>query len=369
VTATDQAAGDGVLAKAGRSMATAIGVVAIAAMAEAGWNLGRFVLEILHLPFPLAVMFPLILEAVAGTFAVQDLRDRRAGHDSHGLRAATYLTLVVSSAINGVVGASSYGRAGLLEVLPPLVLAAVIHLHGDRATRAHLSRAVLSGPWRAAQLRAAQVSSVIEVLPLLAGDDVDGLATVDLLRRRLESRTLEPGDALLAAGWHDREVRTESLSRLRRLETVAATVWGADGAPAAPARAHVDPADQTGWRDVITAWAEVLRPAPCETHEATERPATPVVEPVTPAAPATEAPAAPLARPRPARKPAPRSQRRQRPTADNDILLPTAREVARELAAKGKPVTRDALRDGIRNKGKACANARAGNLLAAIRAA
>ena len=108
----DTIGGEGVLSKAGPWMATAIGMVAVSAMAEAGWNLGRFVLEILHLPIPLAVMFPLILEAVAGTFAVQDLRDRRQGHDSPGMRAATYLTLVASSTINGVVGVSAYGPAG-----------------------------------------------------------------------------------------------------------------------------------------------------------------------------------------------------------------------------------------------------------------
>jgi len=325
---TGEVAPDGVLAKAGRPMATAIGVIAVAAMAEAGWNLGRFVLDILRLPFPLAVMFPVLLEAVAGTFAVQDLRDRRHGHVSTRMRAATYLTLLVSSGVNAVVGVTSYGRAGLLEVLPPLVLAAVIHLHGDRATRAYLSRAVHSQEWRDVQLRAAQVSSTIEVLPLLCGDDDDGRATVDLLRRRLESRTLEPGEALIAAGWHDRTARTESVSRLRRLEAVAATVWGSDSAPSAPVPD---------------------RPPMRESSEQHQDPPAP-------------------SRPRAARRPAARP-RRPRVTADNDILLPTAREVAREITAGGKALTRDALRDGIRAKGKTCANARAGRLLAAIRAA
>ena len=238
----DTIGGEGVLSKAGPWMATAIGMVAVSAMAEAGWNLGRFVLEILHLPIPLAVMFPLILEAVAGTFAVQDLRDRRQGHDSPGMRAATYLTLVASSTINGVVGVSAYGPAGLLEVLPPLVLAAVIHLHGDRATRAWHSRAVLRPEWRAARLREDQVTSTVEVLPLLAGDDEHGRATVALLRRRLESRTLDPGEALLAAGWAQRAARVTSQSMLRRLETVAATVWGPDRrdeTPTAPASEDV----------------------------------------------------------------------------------------------------------------------------------
>jgi hypothetical protein len=365
--------GDGVLAKAGIWMSAVIGLVAAAAMAEAGWNLGRFVLKILHLPFPLAVMFPLILESVAGTFAVQDLRDRRQGHDSPGMRAATYLTLVASSTINGVVGVSAYGPAGLLEVLPPLVLAAVIHLHGDRATRAHHSRAVHSPAWRAAQLRKAQVASVIEVLPLLAGDDKDGEATVDLLRRRLESCTLEPGEALLSAGWHDREVRTESVSRLRRLETVAATVWGQD-VPPSPAPVGRGPGQDADWQAILAAWAEVLRPAPGEVSPVGGRPvgedAVPAPEPVTDPAPGKEpkAPAGPSRR-RPVRKPAAKSQRRPRVTGGDDILLPVAREVARDLNAQGKPVTRDALRDGIRAKGKSCANARAGQLLAAIRAA
>jgi hypothetical protein len=184
-------------------------------------------------------MFPLIMEAAAASFAIQDLRDRRQGHANLGMRIATYLTLVASALINGVVGRALHGAAGLLEVLAPLVLAALIHLHGDRANRAYHSRAVLRPEWRAQQLRAAQVESVMDVLPLLAGDDPDGRATVDLLRRRLTTQTLEPGEALIAAGWHQRGERDMTASRLRRLETVAATVWGHAGPPAPhPSQPH-----------------------------------------------------------------------------------------------------------------------------------
>jgi hypothetical protein len=232
---------EGVLAKTGWPMASAIGVVAAAAMVEAGYNLGWFVGHTLHLPAPLAVMFPLIMETVAGTLAIQDLRDRRRGHDSTAMRAATYATLALSSVINGLVGAASYGPAGLLEILPPLVLALVIHLHGDRATRAWHSRAVTRPEWRAARHREARVDSVLAVLPLLLGDDEHGKATVALLRRRLESCTLEPGHALVSAGWGDRVARIESPSALRRLETIADTVWG-DGERPAGAQPEVQPA-------------------------------------------------------------------------------------------------------------------------------
>ena len=226
---------DGVLARVGPGMAAAIGLVALVATAEAAWNLGAFVYNILELPLPLAIGFPVLAEAAAGSFALQDLRDRRQGHPSTAMRAATYVTLIASATINGVVGwASAKGAAGLLEVLPPLVLAAMIHLHGDRATRAHHSRAVTRPAWRAEQLRAAQVESVMDVLPLLAGGTWDGRATVDLLRRRLASQTLEPGEALIAAGWHDRADRAVTPERLRRLETVAATVWGQAGPPPQP---------------------------------------------------------------------------------------------------------------------------------------
>lgn len=333
-------------------MATTIGLVAAAAVIEAGYNLAKFVSDILHLPGPLAVMFPLILEAVAATFALQDLRDRRQGHDSTAMRVATYLTLVGSSVINGIVGVSSYEAAGLLEVLPPLVLAAVIHLHGDRATRAHHSRAVLSEAWRTEQLRAAQVASVAAVLPLLAGDDEDGRATVTLLRGRLESRTLEPGEALIAAGWHDRHVRTASASRLRRLETVAATVWGADGAPTPPPPPHLEPAPEP-------------EPAP-----ATPEPSAELLQP-------TEEQPQPLQEPTPARhrRPAKRQPRsrqtrpKTQPAAagNDDILLPVAREVAREITARGERLTRDNLVAGIRGAGHSCDNARGGHLLKAIR--
>jgi hypothetical protein len=229
---------DGVLARARPYVTATVAVIAAAAMAEAGYNLARFVDDILGLPTLLAIAFPVIAEATAVSFAVQDLRDRRHGHASRAMRAATYLTLAMSSAVNGVVGFAMHGVGGLLEILPPLVLGAVIHLHGDRASRAWHSRAVLRPSWQATQQRAAQVDSVVEVLPLLAGDDADGQATVALLRRRLHAQTLEPGEALIAAGWHDRDTRGMTPSRLRRLETVAATVWGSAGPPA-PVRRSV----------------------------------------------------------------------------------------------------------------------------------
>jgi hypothetical protein len=244
VTGPAVASEDGVLAKAGPWMSAAIGVVATAAMVEAGWNLGQFVFKILALPLALAIMFPVIMEATAGTFAVQDLRDRRAGHSNTAMRAATYLTLAVSSAINGVVGYAAHSHAGLLEIFPPLILGAVIHLHGDRATRAWHSRAVLRPEWRAARDREACVASVTEVLPLLLGDDVHGRATVALLRRRLESCTLEPGDALRAAGWAQRAERITSQTMRLRLETVAATVWGIVDAEEAPPSAPPAPVEE-----------------------------------------------------------------------------------------------------------------------------
>jgi hypothetical protein len=238
---------EGVLARVSNGMALAIATVAGVAMAEAAFNLGRFVFTILALPLPLAIGFPAIFEAAAASFAVQDMRDRRSGHASRAMRVATYLTLVASSLVNGVVGWVAHGGAGLIEILPPLVLAAVIHLHGDRATRAHESQAVLRPAWQEAQLKRARRESVLDVLPLLAGDDVHGKATVDLLTRRLKSETLSPGEALIAAGWHDRQARIEeaspeqAASMLRRLETIAATVWGDKGPPASPVPATIRP--------------------------------------------------------------------------------------------------------------------------------
>lgn len=222
---------DGVLGRISNGMAAAIGVVALVGMAEAAFNLGRFVLEILQLPLPLAIGFPAIFEIAAATFAIQDARDRRQGHANTAMRVATYLTLVASSAVNGIVGFASHGLAGLIEIVPPLMLAGVIHLHGDRATRAHHSRAVLRPAWKEAQLKAARRESVIDVLPLLLGDDEHARATVGSLTQLLKSDNLTPSDALLAAGWFDRFDRDMSPSMLRRLETVAATVWGSTGPP------------------------------------------------------------------------------------------------------------------------------------------
>ncbi|WP_143448470.1 hypothetical protein [Kineosporia sp. A_224] len=216
---------DGVLPVAGRDLTLLVSVVGCAAASEAAWNVGSATLNLLHLPLPLAIGFPLVLEAAAISCAVQDLRDRRQGIRSRALAAGTYLGLAVSAAVNAAVGWAGHGVAGLLEVLPPVVLAGLIHVHGNRAVRAWQSRAVLRPAWQAEQLRQAQVDSAAEVLPLLAGTDKHGQATTDLLRRRLDSRTLTPAGALLAAGWHARHQRGLTDAELRRLEIVAATVW------------------------------------------------------------------------------------------------------------------------------------------------
>ena len=221
---------DGVLPVAGRDLTLLVSVVGCAAAAEAAWNVGSATLNLLHLPLPLAIGFPLVLEAAAISCAVQDLRDRRQGIRSRALAAGTYLGLAVSAAVNAAVGYAGHGVAGLLEVLPPVVLAGLIHVHGNRAVRAWQSRAVLRPAWQAEQLRQAQVDSAAEVLPLLTGTDRHGQATTDLLRRRLDSRTLTPAEALLAAGWHARHQRGLGDPELRRLEIVAATVWPS-GAP------------------------------------------------------------------------------------------------------------------------------------------
>lgn len=224
---------DGVLPVAGRDLTLLVSVVGCAAASEAAWNVGSATLNLLHLPLPLAIGFPLVLEAAAISCAVQDLRDRRQGIRSRALAAGTYLGLAVSATVNAAVGYAGHGVAGLLEVLPPVVLAGLIHVHGQRAVRAWQSRAVLRPAWQAEQLRQAQVDSAAEVLPLLTGTDKHGQATTDLLRRRLDSRTLTPAEALLAAGWHARHQRGLGDPELRRLEIVAATVWPA-GAPAEP---------------------------------------------------------------------------------------------------------------------------------------
>jgi hypothetical protein len=227
---------DGVLPPAGRDLAVLVGVVGTAAVAEAGWNVGTACLDLLHLPRPLAVMFPLVLESAAASCALQDLRDRRRGVKNRVMAAGTYLGLAVSAGVNGAVGYAAHGGAGLLEILPPVVLGALIHIHGSRSERAWKSRAKTRRGWRRAQLEAARIESVSEVLPLLTGDDEDGRATVALLRRRLDSGTLTPAEALIAAGWFQRHTRPDmTASRIRRLETVAATVWPG-GAPPAPQR-------------------------------------------------------------------------------------------------------------------------------------
>jgi hypothetical protein len=217
---------DGMLPPARADLALLVAVVGICAAAEAAWNVGQATLHLLHLPLPLAIAFPAVLEAAAFSCALQDLRDRRRGVRSTAMAAGTYLGLLTSAAVNGAVGWATSGAPGLLEVLPPLVLAALIHLHGDRATRAWHSRARTRASWRAEQLDAARIESVSEVLPLLAGTDSDGTATVALLRRRLHSLTLTPTEALVAAGWHQRQDRDLTDPQLRRLEIVAATVWG-----------------------------------------------------------------------------------------------------------------------------------------------
>jgi hypothetical protein len=127
---------DGVLPPAGRDLAVLVGVVETAAIAEAGWNVGNACLDLLHLPGPLALMFPLVLESAAASCALQDLRDRRRGVKNRVMAAGTYLGLAVSAAVNGAVGYAAHGGAGLLEILPPVVLGALIHIHGSRSERA-----------------------------------------------------------------------------------------------------------------------------------------------------------------------------------------------------------------------------------------
>jgi hypothetical protein len=321
---------EGVMARVSNGMAAAIGTVAAVAMAEAAFNLGRFVYKILELPIPLAVGFPAIFEAAAASFAVQDMRDRRAGHANLGMRVATYLTLTASSLVNGIVGWVAHGGAGLIEVLPPLVLAGVIHLHGDRATRAHHSQAVLRPAWKLSQLQAARRESVLDVLPLLAGDDEDGRATVALLRRRLESHTLEPGDALLAAGWHNRGTRGLSESQMRRLEIVAATVWGT-AIPASPAASPAAPATDTATVAATAAATRARTPArnPATTP-APNAASTPVSTPAPSAAPTP----APDAAPNAARTPAPNAA-----SAPAPIAAPATDGSGPDAASTASPAT------------------------------
>lgn len=281
---------DGVLPVAGRDLTLLVSVVGCAAASEAAWNVGSATLNLLHLPLPLAIGFPLVLEAAAISCAVQDLRDRRQGIRSRALAAGTYLGLAVSAAVNAAVGWAGHGVAGLLEVLPPVVLAGLIHVHGNRAVRAWQSRAVLRPAWQAEQLRQAQVDSAAEVLPLLAGTDKHGQATTDLLRRRLDSRTLTPAGALLAAGWHARHQRGLTDAELRRLEIVAATVWPG-GVPTEP---PVEPPAGAGTTTSARPGTSAVRRAPAARAGAMT-PADPgSAGPVpTPAQPGTRRPASP----------------------------------------------------------------------------
>jgi hypothetical protein len=140
--------------------------------------------------------------------------------------------------------------------------------------------------------------------------------------------------------------------------------WHAGAGPTPAVEDGVDP-HGGDWRAILAAWAQVLRPEP--------GPSTPVAGPAV-AAPSEATPAPPTATPAPKPRAARATGTRRGPRTRRvpagqgpDILLPVAREVARDLTAHGQSLTRDALRDGIRGRGMTCANHRAGELLTAVR--
>lgn len=228
---------EGVLAKFGKPTAAIIAGVTMGAIGQAGYNLAQALQNSAGFPLVFAVGFPLMLEGAALTFAWQDIKDRRqAGVVNKEYRAATYATLVISSLINAYVGWVAFGALGLIEAVPPLIIGAMIHMHGNRLVAAYKSRNKMRPEWRARHLEAAKAESVRDVLPLLAGNDADGKASVELLKKRMDSETLTPGDALLAAGYDRRRDLKLTDSQLRRLEIVAATVWGTSP-PTPPDRA------------------------------------------------------------------------------------------------------------------------------------
>ena len=226
---------DGVLPTAGPLMGALQGAVGAAAAGEAAFNIFKGAHELMHLPLYMALLAPMLFEAAASSYAIQDLRDRRRGVKSTLMAGAAWTGISVSAVVGGVVGFFLYGPFGVLAAAASVVFGTMLHVHGDRAVRAHESRMKQSEPWKQAQQRAAETTSARDVLTLLLPRDADGKATADLLHKRMDAGTLTPGDALIAAGWHRRTDRGLSESQMIRLETVAATVWGKDGLPSPPA--------------------------------------------------------------------------------------------------------------------------------------
>jgi hypothetical protein len=225
---------DGVLPPAGGFMGGLLGMVGVAAAGEAAYNVFSGAHELLGLPLYMSLMAPLLFEAAASSFAIQDLRDRRRGvHNKAMARWATGL-IALSSVVGAVVGVFLYGPFGIFAGFASLLFGAMVHVHGNRAIAAYKTRAKESDTWKAAEQRRAEADSARDVLEMLLPGDRDGKATVELLKRRMDAGTLSPGDALLAAGWHRRSERGLTESQTIRVETVAATVWGKDGLPSPP---------------------------------------------------------------------------------------------------------------------------------------
>lgn len=221
---------EGVLEKFKPIMSAVIGLVSFGAITQAGWNFSNALSKFAHQPWYLAISLPLIIELGACTFALQDIWDRRkTGKVNREYRAATYAFLTASSLINGAVGYAMYKTTGLVEVIPPLIIGAMIHMHGNRATAAYHSQAITRPSWQAAHLKKAKEDSVLGVLPMLVGKTSTGQACIDLMKKRMESGTLTPEAALEAffpGGWDDRHNRCLTKDQLQYLELVAATVWG-----------------------------------------------------------------------------------------------------------------------------------------------
>jgi hypothetical protein len=226
---------DGVLPKAGKLMGVLQGAVGMATAAEAAFNIFKGAHVLLQLPLYMALLAPMLFEAAASSFAIQDLQDRRRGVESTMMSRSAWAGIGLSAVVGGLVGFFLYGPFGVLAAAASIVFGAMLHVHGDRAIRAHQSRMKQSDAWKHAQQRAAETTSARDVLTLLLPRDADGRATADLLHKRMDAATLTPGDALIAAGWHRRTDRGLSESQMIRLETVAATVWGKEGLPAPPA--------------------------------------------------------------------------------------------------------------------------------------
>jgi hypothetical protein len=247
---------DGVLPPAGPLMGALMGLVGTAAAGEAAYNVYTGAHELLQLPLYMSLMAPLLFEAAASSFALQDLRDRRRG--VHSRTMATWATGLIglSAVVGALVGVFLYGPFGVFAGLASVVFGGMVHVHGARAIKAYQTRARESATWKAAEQARAEADSARDVLELLLPGDRDGKATVDLLKRRMDAGTLSPGDALIAAGWHRRGERGLTESQTIRIETVAATVWGADNVPAPPvapsARRRTTTPPNTGPRRTAT---------------------------------------------------------------------------------------------------------------------